>query len=249
MKKVHLIATGGSVMHNIALALHGMGYQVSGSDDQIYEPARSRLSEAGILPQKEGWYPDRISRDLDAVILGMHAKSDNPELGRARELGVPIYSFPEFVGLQYQHKRQIVVIGSHGKTTTTSMLMHVFKSLGLSFDYLVGAQLEGFQNMVSFSDAPLAIIEGDEYLSSCLDAQPKFMHYHPFVTIVTGVAWDHYNVFPTYESYLKAFTDRIESLEIGHHIVYYQEDAALCEIIDHHGSHLVQHPYDTALHE
>ncbi|MBK9721439.1 MAG: peptidoglycan synthetase [Saprospiraceae bacterium] len=246
MSRIHLIAVGGSVMHNLALALSKQGHQISGSDDQIYEPAKSRLAAAGILPEIEGWDANRIDQKLDLVILGMHAKNDNPELLKALELGIRIQSFPEFVGEQFSNKTQIVVTGSHGKTTTTSMLMHVFQKLGISFDYLVGAQLDGFDTMVSFTNAPYAIIEGDEYLSSCLDARSKFMHYHPTINIITGVAWDHYNVFPTFQSYLNTFQNLVASLDVGSHVIYYEKDPLLNEIILHHADHLMSHPYTEA---
>lgn len=245
-QKIHLIAIGGSVMHNLALALHQAGYLISGSDDQIYEPAKSRLSSVGILPPREGWFPEKIDSSLDLVILGMHAKNDNPEIQKALELGIKLFSFPEYVYNQYKDKQRLVIAGSHGKTTTTSMLMHVLKSLGRKFDYLVGAQLEGFNEMVSFSDANLAIIEGDEYLSSCLDNQPKFLHYKPQIAIITGIAWDHYNVFPTYDSYKKAFSDFILSIPEGGHLIYFSKDIELSRLVMKFGTHLNCIPYSEA---
>lgn len=244
--KVHLIAIGGSIMHNLALTLHSRGYLVTGSDDEIYEPAKSKLSSVGLLPKTEGWFADRIDESINLIILGMHGKKDNPELAKAIQLGIPIQSFPEYIAQEYKDKKQIVVTGSHGKTTTTAMLIHVFRKMELSADYLVGAQLEGFQNMVTISNAPYAIIEGDEYLSSCLDHRPKFMHYNPLITIITGVAWDHYNVFPTLQSYLKAFEDRVTAMHANNHVVFYQDDPALAQIISNHGDHLVKHPYREA---
>ncbi len=245
-QKIHLIAIGGSVMHNLALALHQAGYLISGSDDQIYEPAKSRLSSVGILPPREGWFPEKIDSSLDLVILGMHAKNDNPEIQKALELGIKLFSFPEYAYNQYKDKQRLVIAGSHGKTTTTSMLMHVLKSLGRKFDYLVGAQLEGFNEMVSFSDADLAIIEGDEYLSSCLDNQPKFLHYKPQIAIITGIAWDHYNVFPTYDSYKKAFSDFILSIPEGGHLIYFCKDNELSKLVMKFGTHLNCIPYSEA---
>lgn len=206
MKKVHFIAVGGSVMHNLALALHDKGYNVTGSDDEFFEPSKSRLAAAGILPSETGWHPERITPDLDAVILGMHATNDNPELQRARELNLKIYSFPEYLYEQTADKQRIVVGGSHGKTTTTAMIMHALKAAGVKYDYMVGAQLEGFDRMVGLSsDAKIAVFEGDEYLTSALDPTSKFLHYKPNVAIITGVAWDHVNVFPTWEGYLSQF--------------------------------------------
>jgi UDP-N-acetylmuramate: L-alanyl-gamma-D-glutamyl-meso-diaminopimelate ligase len=211
--KIHLIAIGGAVMHNLALALKQNGNIVTGSDDEIYEPASSRLKAAGLLPHTEGWSTDRITPDLDVVILGMHARKDNPELAKAQELGLNIQSFPEFIYNHAKDKKRVVVAGSHGKTTTTSMIMHVLRHAGRDFDYLVGALLEGFDTMVRLSDAPIMVIEGDEYLSSALDPVPKILHYKPQVAIITGVAWDHMNVFPTYENYVEQFEKFIQTLE------------------------------------
>ncbi|NOT36156.1 MAG: peptidoglycan synthetase [Saprospiraceae bacterium] len=242
-QKVHLIAIGGSIMHNLALALHSQGFIVSGSDDQIYEPARSRLGKRGICPEKEGWWPENINNDLSFVILGMHAKGNNPELLRALELGLKVYSFPEFVAEYYKDSHRIVLAGSHGKTTTTSMLMHVFKELNLSFDYLVGAQIEGFDEMVSLHKAEYALIEGDEYLSSCLDPRPKIMHYSPQIAIITGIAWDHYNVFPKFELYTKAFADFISSMPASGTLFWYQGDDDLQKIVSMYGKHIHCIPY------
>jgi UDP-N-acetylmuramate: L-alanyl-gamma-D-glutamyl-meso-diaminopimelate ligase len=232
--KVHLIAIGGAVMHNVALALSANGHEVTGSDDEIYEPARSRLSEKGLLPEKDGWFSEKITTNLDCIILGMHARKDNPELAQAIALGVQVYSFPAYVYEHAKHKKRVVVAGSHGKTTTTSMIMHVLKHLGYKFDYLVGAQLEGFERMVQFSDAPIMVIEGDEYLSSPTDPRPKIMHYKPHVAIITGVAWDHINVFPTFENYVEQFENFSKTLENTAEtpaaLFYYKHDKALSAI-------------------
>ncbi len=187
------------MMHNMALALQQNGHQVTGSDDEIFEPSRGRLDKAKLLPEKMGWDVSRITTDIDTIILGMHARIDNPELLKAQELGLPIQSFPEFVAAQSQNKKRVVVAGSHGKRSTTAMIMHVLMHENMDFDYLVGSQLDGFDLMVKLSDAPLIILEGDEYLSSPIDRRPKFMWYNPDVAIITGVAWDHINVFPTWE--------------------------------------------------
>ena len=195
--KIHVIAIGGAAMHNLALALHQNGHQVTGSDDEIYNPAKERLANAGILPTEMGWFPEKINSDIDFIILGMHARKDNPELLKAQELGLKIYSYPEYIYQHSKDKKRVVIAGSHGKTTTTSMIMHVLKHNNKDFDYLVGAMLEGFDLMVRLSDAPIMIIEGDEYLSSPIDMVPKIHHYHPQVAIITGIAWDHMNVFPT----------------------------------------------------
>ncbi len=228
--RYHLIAVGGAVMHNLALALQQNGHTVTGSDDEIYEPAHSRLKAFGLLPDTEGWHSERISTDLDAVILGMHARKDNPELARAQELGLPIYSFPEFIYNHAAQKTRIVVAGSHGKTTTTSMIMHVLRHAGRDFDYLVGALLEGFDTMVRLSDAPVMVIEGDEYLSSPLDLRPKIMHYKPHVAIITGVAWDHANVFPTFENYVLQFENFIKTLDTEGSLFWYEHDKELQHI-------------------
>ena len=185
MNNYHFIAIGGAVMHNLALALVQKGYQVTGSDDEIYEPSRTRLEKAGILPEKLGWYPEKINPELNGIILGMHARIDNPELVRAQELGIPVFSFPEFIYNQSQNKKRVVIAGSHGKTSITSMILHVLKDQGVDFDYLVGAQIEGFELMVRLSDAPVIVIEGDEYLTSPIDRTPKFFHYHHDIALVS----------------------------------------------------------------
>jgi len=221
----HFIAIGGSVMHNLAIALKNKGHQVSGSDDEIFEPSLSRLKGAGLMPDTNGWDKSRIHGDLDAIILGMHAKSDNPELIEARRLGISVYSFPEFLYEQTRNKTRVVISGSHGKTTITSMVMHVLKQEGILFDYLVGANLEGFDVMVGMNEkAEIAIFEGDEYLTSPLDPRPKFHLYHPDIALVTGIAWDHFNVFPTFENYVEQFRIYVRSIEKGGVYIYYEGD-------------------------
>jgi len=193
-------------MHNLAISLHKKGYSVTGSDDEIFEPSRSRLLSYGLLPDKFGWYPERITSAIDTIILGMHAKADNPELIKAKELGLKIMSFPEYIFEQTKDKKRIVVAGSHGKTTTTAMIMHVLKSSGRRFDYMVGSSIDGYETMVSISDdSEYAVLEGDEYLTSPVDRRPKFHLYHPDIAIINGIAWDHMNVFPTYENYFDQF--------------------------------------------
>ncbi|MEZ0486125.1 UDP-N-acetylmuramate--L-alanine ligase [Fibrella aquatica] len=207
----HFIAIGGSAMHNLALALHQQGHTITGSDDEIYDPASTRLQQKGLLPAEMGWFPDRVHTGLDAVILGMHARVDNPELERARALGITVFSYPEFIFRQSQQKQRVVIAGSHGKTTITSMILHVLKYHHRKFDYLVGAQLDGFDTMVSLTDdtsansAPVIIIEGDEYASSPIDRRPKFLHYQPHMALISGLAWDHVNIYPTYEEYVDQF--------------------------------------------
>lgn len=241
--RIHLIAMGGAVMHNLALALQKNGHFVTGSDDEIYNPAKDRLEKAGLLPPKFGWFQENITSELDFVILGMHARADNPELKKALETGVKVFSFPEFIFQHAKEKKRVVVAGSHGKTTTTSMIMHVLRHAGLSFDYLVGAQLDGFETMVQLSEAPIMVIEGDEYLSSPIDRRPKFLHYRPHVAIITGVAWDHINVFPTYEAYCNQFALLLDNMEPGARLFYYEQDLDLANIIKHCQSDINAKPY------
>ncbi len=225
--KIHILACGGAVMHNIALALHATGHQVTGSDDEIFEPALSRLKAKGLLPEQFGWFPSNITDQLDFIILGMHAREDNPELLKAKELGVKIYSFPDYVYEHAKNKTRLVIAGSHGKTTTTAMIMHVLKKTGRDFDYLVGSQIEGFETMVRFSDAPVMVIEGDEYLTSALDRVPKFLKYKPHFTQITGIAWDHINVFPTFDNYVQQFADYIDTIEPDGQLIYFKGDEVL----------------------
>lgn len=229
-KKFHFIAIGGAVMHNLALELLAHGYQVTGSDDEIFDPAKSRLEKAGILPKSMGWFAEKITQDLDGVILGMHARADNPELMRAKELGLEVYSFPEYIYEHSKNKTRVVVGGSHGKTTCTAMLMHVLQQQGVDFDYLVGSQLAGFDRMVKLSDAPLIVIEGDEYLTSALQPIPKFHVYQPHLAMLTGVAWDHINVFPTFENYVKQFEIFLETILPKGKVFWYGGDSILKDI-------------------
>ena len=221
-------------MHNLALAVASKaGYEVTGSDDEIFEPALSHLRDAGLLPKEIGWHPENITKDIDAIILGMHAREDNPELVRARELGIKIYSFPEYLYEQTKDKIRIVVGGSHGKTTTTSMILYVLNRLGIETDYMVGAQIEGFERMVRLSDtAKYAVFEGDEYLTSPLDLRSKFLWYHPHVAILTGIAWDHINVFPTFPQYVDTFRQFVHSIEPNGSFIYYEGDENLCLLAD-----------------
>jgi UDP-N-acetylmuramate: L-alanyl-gamma-D-glutamyl-meso-diaminopimelate ligase len=240
---IHILACGGAVMHNIALALNQLGHHISGSDDEIFEPALSRLKKANICPESFGWFPEKITQDLDFIILGMHARSDNPELLKAKELGVKIYSFPEYVYEHAKNKIRVVIGGSHGKTTTTAMVMHVLKTLNKDFDYLVGSQLEGFDTMVRFSDAPLMVIEGDEYLTSTLDPIPKFLKYKPQIAMITGIAWDHINVFPTWENYVEQFELFVNSIDADGSLIYFDGDETLKNICEN--SKLKKIPYNT----
>lgn len=241
--KIHLIAIGGSAMHNLALALHELGHQITGSDDEIFEPSRTRLEKKGILPLQIGWYPEKITRDLDAVILGMHAREDNPELVRARELGIRIYSYPEYLYEHSKDKKRVVIAGSHGKTTITSMILHVLKDQNKAFDFMVGAQIEGFDTMVQLSDAPVAIFEGDEYLTSPIDRRPKFIWYKPHIAVISGIAWDHINVFPTFEIYKKQFSDFLVSMEENGTVFYAGDDETLKQVVENSGKRLYRQSY------
>ena len=249
-KKVHLIAIGGSAMHNMALALHEKGFLVSGSDDEINEPSKSRLAKAGLLPSQIGWFPNKINTDLDAVIVGMHARAENPELLRAKELGLKIYSYPEYIYEATKDKTRIVIGGSHGKTTITAMILHVMKHAGLETDFMVGAQLEGFSTMVKFSNtSKYAVIEGDEYLASPIDRRPKFHLYHPHIAIISGIAWDHINVFPTFDIYVDQFRQFINLIEPSGHLVYCSEDEVLNELcVTTSGNNIGKHPYSVPEH-
>jgi UDP-N-acetylmuramate: L-alanyl-gamma-D-glutamyl-meso-diaminopimelate ligase len=248
--RVHFIAIGGSAMHNLALALHQKGYIITGSDDEIFEPSRTRLEQKGILPSQMGWYPEKITNDLDAVILGMHAREDNPELIRAKELGVKIYSYPEYLYEQTKDKCRIVVGGSHGKTSTTAMVMHVLRHANVKFDYMVGAQLDGFDTMVSLSDdAEYAVFEGDEYLTSPIDRRPKFHLYKPNIGLVTGIAWDHINVFPTFDFYVKQFEIFSDLVEDGGRFIYFGNDAHLSKIAANAKSTIKTEAYATHPYE
>lgn len=231
--KIHFIAIGGSAMHNLALAMHHKGYQVTGSDDAIFEPSKTRLAKHGLLPEELGWFADKITSDIDAIILGMHAKEDNPELIKAKELGLKIYSYPEFLYEQSKNKTRVVIGGSHGKTTITSMILHVMNYHNIEVDYMVGAQLEGFDTMVHLTEEnDFIVLEGDEYLSSPIDRRPKFHLYKPNIALLSGIAWDHINVFPTYENYLEQFEIFINQITNGGILVYNEEDDDLRNLVE-----------------
>ena len=224
MQKIHFIAIGGAAMHNLAIDLHNRGFQITGSDDEINEPSRTLLAEKGNLPNEMGWFPDKITTDLSCVILGMHARVDNPELAKAQALDIKIYSYPEFIYSQSLHKQRVVIAGSHGKTSITSMILHVLKFHNRKFDYMVGARIEGFDTMAKLSDAPVIVIEGDEYLSSPIDRQPKFLHYHPHVLLMSGIAWDHVNVYPDFNDYVHQFELLANGLEKASSFIYDETD-------------------------
>ncbi|MFV0378575.1 MAG: UDP-N-acetylmuramate--L-alanine ligase [Mangrovibacterium sp.] len=229
--RIHFIAIGGSAMHNLAIALYKKGFDVSGSDDEIFEPSKSRLSQYGLLPVDFGWHPEKLTSEIEAVILGMHARADNPELLRAQELGLKIYSYPEYLYEQTKDKTRVVIGGSHGKTSVTSMVMHVLKSSGVDFDYMVGAKLDGFDTMVSLGHtSKIAVFEGDEYLSSPIDRRPKFHLYHPNIALLTGIAWDHINVFPTFDNYVDQFRIFTGLVEKNGALFYYGGDKNLQQI-------------------
>ncbi len=248
---VHFIAIGGSAMHNLAIALHLKGYHVTGSDDEIFDPAKSRLQRYGLLPESYGWHPERITKNLDAIVLGMHARIDNPELLKAQELGLKIFSYPEYLYEQSKTKTRVVVGGSHGKTTTTAMILHVLQHCGIEADYMVGAQLEGFEVMVRLSEtAKVMVIEGDEYLTSPIDRRPKFHLYKPHVAIVTGIEWDHINVFPTFEIYKDQFAQFVNLIEPGGRLIYCNDDAEVRDVaLMNTRTDIAKQPYDVPPHE
>jgi UDP-N-acetylmuramate: L-alanyl-gamma-D-glutamyl-meso-diaminopimelate ligase len=242
--RVHFIAIGGSAMHNLAIALHKKGFNVTGSDDVLFEPSVSRLSKYGLLPQQNGWYPEKITNDIDAVILGMHARIDNPELVKAQELGIKVYSYPEYIYEQSKDKLRVVIGGSHGKTTITSMILHVLQAAGKDFDYLVGAQLEGFETMVKLTkEAPIIVIEGDEYLASPIDRRPKFHLYKANIGVISGIAWDHINVFPTFQNYIDQFKIFIETIQPGGKLIYSKTDKVLNDVVINDQSGIAKEPY------
>lgn len=243
---LHFIAIGGSAMHNLAIALHQKGFKITGSDDAIFEPSKSRLAKSGLLPDDPGWYPENITSDLDAVILGMHAKADNPELLKAKSLGLKIYSYPEFLFEQSRDKTRVVIGGSHGKTTITSMILHVLHYHDKEVDFMVGAQLEGFETMVHLTqENDFILLEGDEYLSSPIDRRPKFHLYKPNIALVSGIAWDHINVFPTYENYEDQFRTFVDSIVSGGILVYNEEDPAVAMIAEETPNQIRKHGYTT----
>jgi len=229
---IHFIAIGGSVMHQLAIALKHKGYQITGSDDEIFEPALSNLKKEGIMPSEMGWHPEMLTPDIDAVILSMHAKDDNPEIIRARELKLEIFSFPEYIYKESEHKQRVAIGGSHGKTTTTAMIMHVLKHAQVNFDYLVGARLDGFEQSVRITDAPLIVCEADEYPASAIEKRPKFHFLLPHIAVITGIAWDHINVFPTFNYYLQQFKIFIEKIEKSGILIYNETDEVLVKLIN-----------------
>lgn len=248
--KVHFIAIGGSAMHNLAIALYLKGYQVSGSDDEIFEPSKGRLNKYGLLPNSIGWNTDKITSELDAVILGMHAREDNPELKKAQELGLKIFSYPEYIYEQTKGKTRVVIGGSHGKTSITSMILHVLTQNNINHDYMVGAQLEGFECMVKLSEeAEIVVLEGDEYLSSPIDRRPKFHLYRPNIAIISGIAWDHINVFPTFEIYVDQFAQFINLIEPNGSLIYFEGDNELKKLAENARTDIQVTPYSTHPHE
>ena len=243
---VHFIAIGGAAMHNLAIALHNKGYKVTGSDDTIFDPSKSRLQKKGLLPEEFGWFPEKITNDLEAIVLGMHAKADNPELLKAQELGLKIYSYPEFLYEQSKNKTRVVIGGSHGKTTITSMILHVMHYHDRDVDYMVGAQLEGFDVMVKLTeDNDFIVLEGDEYLSSPIDRRPKFHLYKPNIALLSGIAWDHINVFPTYEGYVEQFSIFVDSIVKGGSITYNEEDGEVKRVVEASENPIRKIPYKT----
>ena len=247
---IHFIAIGGSAMHNLAIALHNKGYQVTGSDDTIHDPSKSRLEKKGLLPKEFGWFPEKITQQLDVIILGMHAKKDNPELLQAQDMGLKIYSYPEFLYEQSKDKTRVVIGGSHGKTTITSMILHVLDYNDMEVDYMVGAQLEGFETMVHLTkENEFMVLEGDEYLSSPIDRRPKFHLYKPNIALLSGIAWDHINVFPTFEGYVNQFRIFTDSLTDGGIMVYNEEDAILKEVVESSSHSIKKYEYSTPVYQ
>lgn len=247
--RVHFIAIGGSAMHNLAIALNRKGYQVTGSDDEIFEPSRTRLEKEGILPSTMGWTSEKITSNLDAVILGMHAREDNPELLRAKELNLPIFSYPEYLYEQSKNKTRVVIGGSHGKTTITSMILHACRELQKDVDYMVGAQLEGYDCMVKLSEnADVIILEGDEYLSSPIDRRPKFHLYKPNVALLSGIAWDHINVFPTFENYVSQFDIFCDLIEPAGKLIYNKQDEEIVKLAEKHKNKVETQEYNTPIY-
>ena len=244
--RTHFIAIGGAAMHNLALALHSKGYKITGSDDAIFEPSKTRLSNKGLLPQEMGWFPEKITSDIEAIILGMHAKEDNPELLRAKQLGLKIYSYPEFLFEQSKNKTRVVIGGSHGKTTITSMILHVMHFHNIEVDYMVGAQLEGFETMVHLTETnDFIVLEGDEYLSSPIDRRPKFHLYQPNIALLSGIAWDHINVFPTFENYVKQFEIFVDQITKGGILIYNDEDETVKKVAEESTNIMRIIPYKT----
>lgn len=243
---IHFIAIGGSAMHNLAIALHNKGYQITGSDDTIHDPSKSRLKKYGLLPEEFGWFPEKITEKIDVVILGMHAKADNPELKKATDLGLKIYSYPEFLYEQSKDKTRVVIGGSHGKTTITSMILHVLNYHDREVDYMVGAQLDGFETMVHLTqENEFIVLEGDEYLSSPIDRRPKFHLYKPNIALLSGIAWDHINVFPTFENYVEQFSIFTDSLVNGGIMVYNETDSQVKNVVENSENSIKKYPYTT----
>lgn len=243
---IHFIAIGGSAMHNLAIALKQKGHNVTGSDDVIHEPSKSRLAAKGLLPNAWGWFPENINAQIDAIILGMHAKPDNLELLKAQELGLKIYSYPEFLYEQSKDKIRVVIGGSHGKTTITAMILHVMRIHHLEVDYMVGAQLKGFDTMVHLThENKFMVLEGDEYLSSPIDRRPKFHLYQPNIALLSGIAWDHINVFPTFENYVEQFRIFVEAIRPDGIIVYNNEDEVVKQVVEQSSKALKRDPYKT----
>lgn len=244
--RTHFIAIGGAAMHNLALALHNKGYKVTGSDDAIFEPSKSRLDAKGLLPDELGWFPEKITNDIEAIILGMHAKADNPELLKAQELGLKIYSYPEFLFEQSKNKTRVVIGGSHGKTTITSMILHVMNYHKIAVDYMVGALLEGFDTMVHLTEEnDFIVLEGDEYLTSPIDLRPKFHLYQPNIALISGIAWDHINVFPTFDNYFEQFRIFTNQITKGGILIYNEEDEEVKKVAEVCENAIRKIPYQT----
>ncbi len=247
--RVHFIAIGGSAMHNLAIALHLKGYNVTGSDDEIFDPARKRLDSYGLLPEQFGWFPEKLDHSIDSIILGMHARGDNPELAKAKELGLKIYSYPEFLYEQSKDKLRVVIGGSHGKTSITAMILHVLHQCNVDTDYMVGAKLEGFDVMVRLTEkAKVMVFEGDEYLTSALDLRPKFHLYKPDIALVSGIAWDHMNVFPTFDKYIEQFSIFMKMVPDSGALIYCKEDPEVRKTVEFVDGKMKKLPYGVPKH-
>jgi len=251
MQRVHFIAIGEVPMQNLAITIHKKNnFQVTGSDTEILEPSLGRLKEHKLLPDEMGWFPDKIHKGLQAVILGMYVTEDNPELIRARELGLKIYSFPEFIFQQTRSKTRIVVGGNHGKATTTAMILFVLKKLRIDADYMVGSHIEGFENMMKLSyESRIAVFEGDESMTSIIDSRPQFHLYKPHIAVLTGLNWNRSDVFPTFEEYVEQFQKFTELMEVQGRLVYFDGDDNLSKIAQQLRRDIVPFPYNTPKHE
>ena len=247
--RLHFIAIGGSAMHSLALEMKRMGNEITGSDDAIFNPSKAKLKAAEILPETLGWFPEKITNKIDVVILGMHAKINNPELLKAQSLKLKIQSYPEFLAEISQEKTRVVIAGSHGKTTITAMILHVLNYHDISTDFMLGAPVSAVTETLFVSEEnDFILLEGDEYLSSAIDLQPKFLWYQPEIALISGIAWDHINVFPTFETYVSQFEKFIFSIREGGVLLYNQEDLVLKDLVENSPHAVKKIPYRAPTH-